>query len=81
MSNYLCNSCQGTYFDPQPDGSGYFHACPPGFGDRDENLPAGVVVLDGKVGRLVVNPNDANDVKFVEQPEGRKHEGAGRTKI
>jgi hypothetical protein len=23
-----CATCKGMYFDPQPDGSRYFHACP-----------------------------------------------------
>ncbi len=29
MGKYRCNSCQGTYVDPQPDGSPYKHVCSP----------------------------------------------------
>jgi len=28
MFKFKCNSCGGVYFDPQPDGKRYFHACP-----------------------------------------------------
>ena len=26
---WRCNTCGGLYVDPQPDGTRYFHACPP----------------------------------------------------
>jgi len=29
MSMYQCGSCGGTYSDTCPDGSLYFHVCPP----------------------------------------------------
>lgn len=29
MSKYQCNTCKGTYSDVQPDGTAYFHVCPP----------------------------------------------------
>jgi len=29
MSVYECLSCRGVYQDPQPDGSSYYHRCPP----------------------------------------------------
>ncbi len=49
MSYYRCLGCRGVYEDPQPDGSLYFHVCPPASIDfrgrlqhrpehRDENL-------------------------------------------
>jgi len=28
VSRYRCNSCQGVYSNPQPDGSSYAHVCP-----------------------------------------------------
>lgn len=30
MSKVQCNSCGGTFYDIQPDGSRYFHECPAG---------------------------------------------------
>jgi len=29
MAAFECPVCHGRYLDPQPDGSRYFHACPP----------------------------------------------------
>jgi len=29
MASFECPVCHGRYTDPQPDGSRYFHACPP----------------------------------------------------
>lgn len=28
MTRYRCESCQGVYIDPQPDGRPYYHVCP-----------------------------------------------------
>jgi hypothetical protein len=56
---YKCNSCGATYSDPLPDGSAYFHVCPPGTENpRNENAPAGLQYFDGKPHLVASDPED-----------------------
>lgn len=64
MSRWRCLSCSGEYEDTLPDGSAYFHACPPArdplTGEvherpdrRDERpMPGAEVVITGQVVEL-----------------------------
>lgn len=53
MPTFVCVTCGGTYTDPLPDGTAYFHSCPPVVnvvtgvasprdGHRDENVRGGI---------------------------------------
>ena len=56
---HKCESCGGIYDDTMPDGSAYYHACPPETKEaRNENTPPGLQYFDRKPHLVARDPND-----------------------
>lgn len=81
MSKFVCNSCKGTYVDVQPDGTAYYHACPPGTENpRDERPRPGLQRILEKWHE--VKPHPEERVPVLQPTEyGIVAEGTGRTPI
>lgn len=92
MSHWRCKSCKGEYTDPLPDGTRYFHVCPPLVdpetgdtksrqGHRDER-PQEILVTGDQRGYTVTSRAGevlASRVREVEVP--MRSAGSGREKI
>jgi len=70
MARFRCNSCGGVYRDALPDGTLYFHACPPEWDDTR------------KVWRARRDKRDENfDRRGWPERRRARSEGRGRTEI
>ena len=87
MPHYRCNSCQGEYDDPTPDGYRYFHMCP-----QFRVNPAGqrVPIPNRRDENIVEERADDGSVLMESDPEKREHwrskrhirsEGLGREEV
>lgn len=81
MTKFRCNACGGSYTDVQPDGTAYYHACPPGTATpRDENIvAANVTSHDGRLFELIPNPDNPEKPREVPYVVKIRREGQGRT--
>jgi rubredoxin len=73
MARWKCKSCDGEYDDLLPDGTRYFHACPP---VRDPDTGEFVPRKDPRDENVLVEL-DGKGVKVVKV----KAEGKGRDKL
>ncbi len=89
MTRFACGTCRGEYSDTQPDGTLYFHACPPVRGPRaflpadHPDFYAGDIRerFDKRDENLVGGPSfDAEGRWHDERPRPRS-EGLGRTEL
>lgn len=67
---WRCSTCGGEYDDILPDGTLYFHACPP--------------IFDPETDELIERPDARNENIVEDRKTGRvwiKAEGKGRTKV
>ncbi len=79
MSKWRCNSCGGTYSDTQADGSLYYHVCAGVEHIRNENPPANLLVVDGRMVRATPHPEEPGQVRYTPAEFEILSEGAGRT--
>jgi hypothetical protein len=49
LARYVCNTCGGEYDDLLPDGTLYFHACPPIPIHRVKRPDGTIVTIEGNV--------------------------------
>lgn len=88
MAEFQCKACGGIYIDPQPDGTRYFHVCPPvpnpdydaqfAFNDKGERIPKGLI--DPAIPAFLERA-DKRDENVEVKPDGKtapKSDGAGR---
>jgi len=76
MGRFRCNTCSGEYRDILPDGTQYFHACPP---ERDPSRPT--PVPDDEDTRPLIERADKRDENLfaATRPEaGQRMISAGR---
>lgn len=67
MAKFQCKACGGAYFNPQRDGSSYFHACAPIHNpDYDAQF-----TMDGDGNRVPKNGVDPDIPEMLEHPSKR----------
>lgn len=91
MAEFQCKACGGTYRDPLPDGSRYFHACAPTHNaaydaqftidDKGERIPKGplapaILEMLERPGKRDENVEVKSDGKTAP-----KTDGAGRDRL
>jgi ssDNA-binding Zn-finger/Zn-ribbon topoisomerase 1 len=68
MTKYRCNTCGGEYDDVQPDGTLYFHVCPPIPVHKVKRPDGTIVTIEGNVSS---DQSEVVETTFRERPNKR----------